>query len=749
MYALAQSTEWLPYLVQPSEWIVSALMLIVVAWQRFNTPPTNRSGTTFALFSFGLIFYYALIVALWLLVTIAVRQGTIGFDKASVWFGGSNPKAQGEFAPYAPLVAAFVIVVAAYFPWVQRVDNLAREFCINLAAIPREADRLTLELAQTADFQPKSELVRAQVAKIITETIGPQALNFEPDGSTAARFTRAVGLYWLFVGPNSRGMKIEVASGNTRSAYARVMQLGAATAARVDARYEELMQAALAYFTTPRPTKELTEELNRSITEVSHLTCSLIARYVLCCNATKSKRRQRLARMGFDASHTMMLRFGLDQWVATILAVIVLSAAIMAFMPGTLPRSAGQILQIAITFGLSIGFAVIGAVVVAHRLIERYEGEKPPYPPIAELTAAALIVAGLSVALRIAIPVIPTLILGDSSELSDVVIQFRERLPGVIIPFACTISLGLLCTYLGARPWSQLQIATLGAIGNGLAFMAAALVVAWLLRDDVLAQFYAHPQQARPLVVITSGLIGLAIGAMVLAAFKRSERAHQDIVEQAAEGVRAGIPGLAMLPPAEDLDPAAQSRSDVAAPNYGGYSRANAAHLEGCYVCFRPAFTLPGVITAYLMDLRWDDTASCLTFEESGRADAGHTQRGRVYIPDGRPFISFVTVERGGIRLVTVSRPEQGESARGLIMSLSNPGGMHFTPVSAPIVLRRIVDKVPQLGFIRPDAPDYESYRRELEAVAPAFGFFAAAPRPAAGAQARRGTEEVRLSLVT
>jgi hypothetical protein len=36
------------------------------------------------------------------------------------------------------------------------------------------------------------------------------------------------------------------------------------------------------------------------------------------------------------------------------------------------------------------------------------------------------------------------------------------------------------------------------------------------------------------------------------------------------------------------------------------------------------------------------------------------------------------------------------------MMTLSNPGGMHFTPVSAPVVFKRIVDKVPQLGFIEP-----------------------------------------------
>jgi hypothetical protein len=74
---------------------------------------------------------------------------------------------------------------------------------------------------------------------------------------------------------------------------------------------------------------------------------------------------------------------------------------------------------------------------------------------------------------------------------------------------------------------------------------------------------------------------------------------------------------------------------------------------------------------------------------------------------------------------------------------------MNFTPACSPVVLRRIEDKIPQLGFIRSDAPDYESYRRELETVEPAFGFFAGAPRPAPGVPARSAAaEDARLSLV-
>ena len=715
--------------VQYSEWIIPVPLLIAIAWVRFNSPPTNRSGTTFVLFSIGLTIYCLLIAVLWLLVIIAVSQGSIGFDKLSLALGSANPQAQGEFAQYTPLVAALMMVAATHVSWVRRIDNTARAFCIALAAIPREADRLALELAQTADFRPRSERLRNKVGEVIRHEIAAQALSFEPDGSPAARFTRAVALYWMFVGPNSNAAPNEVATGN-RAAYARIMQLGEATVVRLAARYDELMEAGLAYFTAANPAKELKQALNRSIGEVTLLTCSLIARYVLCSNATESKRRQRLSAMGFDATGAIWT-FGADQWVSTILGVIVLSAAMMAIMPGTLPLSADHILRISVMFGLSIGFAVIGGVWVAQRFLERQHGETSVHPPIAELTLAALIVAGLSAGLRIATRLVPALIQGSSSALPDAIAQFLERWPGIIIPFACTVSLGILCAYPGARPWNQLRVAAVGAFANGLAFMAAALLMGWLLSDEVLAQYYNPQAHARVLILIYTGLIGAAIGAMVLWQFKRSERARLADAVHAAEAACAGVPGLAALKPPEGLDPAAPSRTGLAAQAYGGYSYEKVRDLVGTYVCFRPAFTAPDVISSYLIDLHWDKETSCLTFDEQDREDVAHTQRGRVYMPEGRPFMSFVTVEGGGIRLVTVSLPSKGESARGLIMTLSNPSGMQFTPASAPIVLRRVTEKKAPLGFIRADAPEYEPYRQELAAVVPAFGLFAGTPRPA------------------
>ena len=175
-----------------SEWVVPALLLFVVAWSKFNTPPTNRSGTTFALFFFGVIFYYALILALWLLVSVS----GIGFGR----FLPLADRTSRELVQYAPIFAALIIVVASQFPRVNRIDIAARTFCISLAAIPREADRLSVELA-SADFEPPTEQLRRQVTKFISENINSKAVNFGRDGTLSARFTRAVALHWLFIRP--------------------------------------------------------------------------------------------------------------------------------------------------------------------------------------------------------------------------------------------------------------------------------------------------------------------------------------------------------------------------------------------------------------------------------------------------------------------------------------------------------------------------------------------------------------------
>ena len=222
----------------------------------------------------------------------------------------------------------------------------------------------------------------------------------------------------------------------------------------------------------------------------------------------------------------------------------------------------------------------------------------------------------------------PALIQGGISRLPDIIAQFVQRWPGTIVPFSCTISLGLLCCYLGSRRWSWISVAAVGALGNWLAFIPAGLFVAWMLDDSVLRQFYDDLDLGRRTIVISTSFTGLVIGAIVLAQFKRSERARKEIIESAANSLPASSPGRCIEAPAEDLEGAKSRKSETARQNFGGYSRSQVLQLEGRYVCFRPTFTSTDVITAYLIIVRWDDAESCLLFEEESRADAGHTRKG-------------------------------------------------------------------------------------------------------------------------
>jgi hypothetical protein len=135
-------------------------------------------------------------------------------------------------------------------------------------------------------------------------------------------------------------------------------------------------------------------------------------------------------------------------------------------------------------------------------------------------------------------------------------------------------------------------------------------------------------------------------------------------------------------------------------------------------------FSNSHIVNAYLVTIHWDEQKSYLVFEEQSRSDRGCIQRGKVCVPDGKPYMNLVTLDRGAIRVIAVSRPDAEGLARGLVLTLSNSTGMHFTPASAPIVLRRLGEERPQLGFVHPGTADYELYRTQIETVMPDYGTF-------------------------
>lgn len=155
-----------------------------------------------------------------------------------------------------------------------------------------------------------------------------------------------------------------------------------------------------------------------------------------------------------------------------------------------------------------------------------------------------------------------------------------------------------------------------------------------------------------------------------------------------------------------------------AAKALGGYSREDAAELEGDYLCIRPTFAKPHVFTAYKIKVFWDKDRVCLRFSESERFDVKYTQSGDVYNPPKKPFFTLLTAEIGSVRMVTLSMPDECGVARGILTTLNNPHGVNFTPTSTPVILiKSEFGYFKQFGLIKPGCEFYEKARDLIESV--------------------------------
>jgi len=675
-------------------WMLPALGLLFASWAYFNSPPTNRTGTTFALFYFGLVIYSTLVFVLWFLVILVMA-------KPAAWLGATD---------VLPAFAALIVVLAPQLKSLGRLDETARQLCSYLASIPREADQLALELANRANFHLKSIRVKTHVSSLITNNFGPNALKFENDGSASYHFTRAVSLYWLFVAPYSNASAVDFDTNATiESNYAKIMKFGEATVLQAKTYYESLITNGLAYFTTLYPTREMEEALKAKAQNTCNFVCHLIARFVLVQERTSLQRKARLSNLGFG-SFDHVPAIGADKLVASMLVILVMTLAITSFTPRATPLGPNDVSLIAIVFSLQIGVSIFAGTVVARRFIHRDDGAG--FPPIFELTVAALIVLAVSAILRIVFLLFPLSIKTGHFELTEALRDFALRWPGVIFPFVSTLSIGFLCCYVTKR--SRVRLAILGAICNGLAFVAAAVAVGWLLDESILANISPDLRKAKFTIMITAGIIGVIVGAMVVAMFRKP------VQSTTISSDPVSSKGSFSAPLSEDAQKAGWSVATL-----GGYSRTNVTGLEGRYVCFRQMFNKPEVISVYLITISWDTSQSCLVFVEEHRADGSHNQYGQIYIPDGKPFMNLLTMEKGAVRVIMVSRPDDRGVARGLIMTLANPHGMYFTPASAPIVLQRLGNGIaPEFRFVSPGDANYEAYQEQLSKVLPSYGLF-------------------------
>jgi hypothetical protein len=99
-------------------------------------------------------------------------------------------------------------------------------------------------------------------------------------------------------------------------------------------------------------------------------------------------------------------------------------------------------------------------------------------------------------------------------------------------------------------------------------------------------------------------------------------------------------------------------------------------------------------------------------FEETQRPDAKYQHRGRIYVPASSPYLHFVSLTKGAMRMIILSQVDQTNQMRGIITTLNRQGAA-LMPVASPIVYRKLASSPAdsELGEIGPSNDCYETYR--------------------------------------
>jgi len=156
--------------------------------------------------------------------------------------------------------------------------------------------------------------------------------------------------------------------------------------------------------------------------------------------------------------------------------------------------------------------------------------------------------------------------------------------------------------------------------------------------------------------------------------------------------------------------------TDVAPVYMGAYTRPAVDHIVGTYLTIRPAFAVADMIVAYRTEIDWDPSWPSLVFQESDRPDAIYAHRGRVHVPASSMFIHLVSLTKGAMRMVTLSKLDQIGEMRGVIATVSRHGA-HAVPVAAPIVyIKQEAIETHACGHFDRSHPLYATYQTHLDA---------------------------------
>jgi transcriptional regulator with XRE-family HTH domain len=170
-----------------------------------------------------------------------------------------------------------------------------------------------------------------------------------------------------------------------------------------------------------------------------------------------------------------------------------------------------------------------------------------------------------------------------------------------------------------------------------------------------------------------------------------------------------------------DIDQLSVKPPKIAGEKHGGYVLENYSEYLGQFYSVRRNFTEDDTIFRSVFDFRWSDTNHCLEFVEQQRYIDRRTKKLHDYTQSGEVFISnqmgsvhLVTIARGAVRLLTLTKliPPDDDTMEGVVVTQSKTGAF-MRPSVSPVFFTKLkspasIDQL--MGTIGPLYPHDDGY---------------------------------------
>lgn len=484
-----------------AQWFIGGLIVLIYAYNRFESPASMRPTTTFVRYWVALCCYIGSMLMLFVLLGGAFSDSS--GPLALLTYGGTVPEDAEKLA--GPLYSALILTaLLPHFPVLKNIDEWVKQEFQRIGNIPFEVRQLSARLQQeqlSVDFRHYPRLREQLRDKGVDAAWSSQ----KPDTPR---------VLWGRIAT----LRLVVGSWSQLDGYVRYLDEHREMLAAIDEEYSALelalkdtrMLAELSRKSPDAPAASHVRQVRRDLAALNKDLCDFVAGGVLQCEWSRADRTARLKEMGFVNVEDLPRPLGANE-VALVAVLVfgIVNAVALAFYAES-PEKVGLNRTFRLAVMLSIIYAAAVVIALYPKAIWRFADiRRTATRPFAAYVLSGFVAVAFSFLISVTFRylLVPLEEFNEPNHFNKVITS--TQWPWLIMAMGATVGIAWVADDWALDPGKEPRwLRWAEAVGLAAFFSLVQWYVAILL--------FGHPTDRQLLrVLLTSAILGAAIGFFV------------------------------------------------------------------------------------------------------------------------------------------------------------------------------------------------------------------------------------------